>query len=339
VPPYRSSAAKTGFGAGDFPKANPGSHLTGRPFREPASSANLGGRTMTRPKAVIVVSIFALLFAGIAAWLTYGYLRNEMDTVKAVQPQKIVVAATDIPIGTKILEPQLKVTSWPKDSIPPGSAQLAEMVVSRVAIRPITRGDAVTEQKLKPKSGSAGSGFMTYVVPQGHRAVTVAVNEVAGVAGFLTPNDRVDVIVTTPIPGNEKESVSKIMLENIPILATGQVTDQKEGKPVVVPTVTLDLMPEDAEKLVLSASKGTLHLLLRNIEDSTSTNSKGATIGKVLYGMERAPVVTRQIAPRPAPVVKVAQKTVLAAPAAPAPPTHTLVIVRGTERTTRQYAE
>ena len=159
---------------------------------------------MTRPKAVIVVSIFALFFAGIAAWLTYGYLQKEMSSVKAVQPQKIVVAAADIPIGTMITQPQLKITSWPKDSIPPGSAQLAESVVNRVAIRPITLGDAVTEQKLKPKSGAPGSGFMTYVVPQGHRAVTVAVNEVAGVAGFLTPNDRVDVIVTTPLPGNDK---------------------------------------------------------------------------------------------------------------------------------------
>jgi pilus assembly protein CpaB len=292
---------------------------------------------MTRPKAITAVVIFALFFAGIAAWLTSGYLQKEINSAKAVQPQKIVVAATDIPIGTAIKEPQLKITSWPKDSIPPGSAQLAESVVSRVAIRPISKGDAVTEQKLKPKSGTPGSGFMTYVVPQGHRAVTVAVNEVAGVAGFLTPNDRVDVIVTTPMPSNEKESVSKIILQNIPILATGQVTDQKEGKPVIVPTVTLDLVPEDAEKLVLSAVKGALQLLLRNIADSNNVQSKGATIAKVLYGMERPTAamdasrkVVRRSKPAPKPVqVKAAQ------PAA----SYTLVIVRGTEKTSRQYAE
>jgi len=218
---------------------------------------------MTRPNAVILASVFALFFAVIAAWLAYGYLQKEMNSINAVQPQKIVVAATYIPIGTTMTAAQLKVTSWPKDSIPPGSVQRTEAVVGRVAIRPITKGDAVTELKLKPVSGAAGSGFMTYVVPQGHRAVTVAVNEVAGVAGFLTPSDRVDVIVTTPLPGHATESVSKIMLENVPILATGQVTDQKEGKPVVAPTVTLDLVPEDAEKLVLSASKGSLQLLLR----------------------------------------------------------------------------
>jgi pilus assembly protein CpaB len=198
---------------------------------------------MTRPKAVIVVSICALFFAGIAAWLTYGYLQKEMNSFQSVKPQKIVVAASDIPIGTTISQPQLRETSWPKDSIPPGSAQLTTAVLGRVAIRPITKGDAVTEQKLKPKSGAPGSGFMTYVVPEGHRAVTVAVNEVAGVAGFLTPNDRVDVIVTTLLPGGNGENISKIILENVSILATGQVTDQKEGKPVVVPTVTLDLVP------------------------------------------------------------------------------------------------
>ena len=293
---------------------------------------------MTRPKAVIVVSVFALVFAGLAAWLTYGYLQKEIDSVKSVQPERIVVAAADIPIGTVISQPQVRVASWPKDSIPPGSAQLTDAVVNRVAIRPITRGDAVTEQKLKPKSGGAGSGFMTYVVPEGHRAVTVAVNEVAGVAGFLTPNDRVDVIVTTQVPGNEKESISKIILENVPILATGQVTDQKEGKPVVVPTVTLDLSPADSEKLVLAASKGPLQMLLRNITDSAQVNSKGATISKVLSGMERLPAPTPAAAPKP---VRVARNAPRPAPAvkAPPPPTHTLIIIRGTEKSSKEYAE
>jgi pilus assembly protein CpaB len=294
---------------------------------------------MTRPKAVIVVSVCALFFAGIAAWLTYGFLQKEVNTVRAVKPEKIVVAAADIPIGTVITGAQLKVTSWPKDSIPPGSAQLTDSVVNRVAIRPITQGDAVTEQKLKPKAGAPGSGFMTYVVPQGHRAVTVAVNEVAGVAGFLTPNDRVDVIVTIPLPGNEKENISKIILENVPILATGQVTDQKEGKPVVVPTVTLDLIPADAEKLVLSASKGSLQLLLRNITDSAQVNSKGATIAKVLSGIEQAVPTASPDTAKAVRVTRSVPKRVLMAKAPPPPPSYTLVIMRGTEKSSKEYSE
>jgi len=281
---------------------------------------------MTRPKALVAVSIFAVLFAAVAAWLASGYLQREINSVKAVQPQQLVVAADDIPIGATISRQQLKVAQWPKDSIPTGSAQTLEAVVSRVAVRAIAKGDAVTEQKLKPKAGGPGAGFMTYVVPQGHRAVTVAVNEVAGVAGFLTPNDRVDVVVTTPLPNNDKESASKIILENVPVLATGQITDQKGGKPVVVPTVTLDLTPDDAEKLVLAAAKGSLQLLLRNIADSSEVKTKGATIGKVLSGLELPAQPSR---------VKAIRKAVAAA----VRPSYTLTIVRGTEKSSRQYSE
>jgi len=289
---------------------------------------------MTRPKAVIVVSGLALLFAGTAALLTYQYLQKEMDKTKAVQPQTIVVAAADIPIGSAISEPQLKVTSWPKDSIPAGSANDIKSVVGRVAIRPISKGDAVTEQKLKPKAGATGSGFMTYIVPQGHRAITVAVNEVAGVAGFITPNDRVDVVLTTPIPGSQNENISKIILQNVPILATGQITDQKEGKPVIVPTVTLDLIPDDAEKLVLGGSKGSLQLLLRNIADIAPVESKGATISKVLTGIERPSVKTAT-----APARKAARPVKLIKVAPSSPPSFSVEIIKGKERTSKQFAE
>lgn len=237
---------------------------------------------MTRPKAVIIVSVLALVFAGIAAWLTFHYLQKEMSKTKAVEPQSIVVAAADIPIGSAIGESQLKVTSWPKDSIPLGSSSSVKPLVGRVAVRPISKGDAVTEQKLKPKAAAQGSGFLTYIIPLGHRAITVAVNEVAGVAGFITPNDRVDIVLTTLVPGSQTENISKIILQNVPVLATGQITEQKEGKPAVVPTVTLDLTPEDSEKLVLAGAKGSLQLLLRNIADSGPIDARGATIAKVL---------------------------------------------------------
>ncbi len=304
---------------------------------------------MTRPKAVIVVSILALVFAGIAALLTLQYLQKETNKSKAVQPQNIVVAAADIPIGSTISDPQLKITSWPKDSIPPGSSGDIKAMVGRVSIRPISKGDAVTEQKLKPKAGASGAGFMTYIVPQGHRAITVAVNEVAGVAGFITPNDRVDVVLTTQRPGVQNENISKIILQNVPILATGQITEQKEGKPVVVPTVTLDLTPDDSEKLVLAGSKGTLQLLLRNIADSAPVDSKGATISKVLTGTaqpmamaEAAPALSKAVVNK-RPVRRKASTRAQAAPAvapaaAPAPrSSHTVTIIDGGARTTKEF--
>lgn len=301
---------------------------------------------MTRPKAVIIVSILALVFAGIAAWLTLQYLQKETDKSKAVQPQNTVVAAVDIPIGSTIAEQQLKIASWPKDSIPPGSTDDIKTMAGRVVIRPISNGDAVTEQKLKPKAGAPGSGFMTYLIPPGHRAITVAVNEVAGVAGFITPNDRVDVVLTTQRPGVQNENISKIILQNVPILATGQITDQKEGKPVVVPTVTLDLTPDDSEKLVLAGSKGTLQLLLRNIADSASVDSKGATISKVLTDASQ-PMTFTAAAPQPVKAVAIKRTVHRKAPAkaraavtvapAPRPPSHTVTVIDGGARTTKEF--
>jgi len=284
---------------------------------------------MTRPKAVIIVAILAIILAGVAALLTYNYLQKETQKVKAGQPQNIVVATADIPIGSKINEQQIKIANFPKDSIPAGSIYDIKLVPGRVAIKPIAAGDAITEPKLMPKAGTPGAGVMTYLVPEGHRAVTVAVNEVAGVAGFLNPADRVDVVVTTQPPGST-DAISKIVLQNVPILATGQITEQKEGKPVVVPTVTLDLTPDDAEKLVLASSRGTLQLLLRNIGDTATVDAKGATIRKVLGSVERS-------APRVASPVKL-RRVVRSAQPAPSP-VYSVEIIKGKERSSKQFSQ
>jgi pilus assembly protein CpaB len=204
----------------------------------------------------------------------------------------------------------------------------------RVSVKAIAAGEPITEQKLVPPAGSAGAGFMTYIVPPGHRAVTVAVNEVAGVAGFLTPNNKIDVVLTTPIPGSANENISKIVLQNVPILATGQIAqEQKDGKPVVVPTVTLDLTPDDAEKLVLAASKGSLQLLLRNFSDASPVAARGATIGKVLMGVSR-PEKPATAAAAPVRIVRLASPR----KAAKAPSSvYSVEVIRGTERSTKQF--
>jgi pilus assembly protein CpaB len=283
---------------------------------------------MTRPKAVIIVAVLAVLLAGVAAMLTYNYLQKETQKVKAGQPQDIVVATTDIPIGSKITPQQIKIAKFPKESIPPGSIFDINSVPGRVAMRPIGAGDAITEQKLVPREGAAGAGIMTYLVPEGHRAVTVAVNEVAGVAGFLTPADRVDVVVTTQPPGSTQR-ISKIVLQNVPVLAIGQITQMHEGKPVVVPTVTLDLSPEDSEKLVIASSQGQLQMLLRNISDTASVESKGATINKVLGEVERP--VHR--------VVHHTRRTVHRHASPAPPPSYSVEIIKGKERTTKQFTQ
>lgn len=293
---------------------------------------------MTRPKAVVVVVVVALLFAGLASWMVYDYLHKEADIAKASQAQNIVVAAVDIPLGSKINSTQLKTMGWPRESVPPGSFSDPKAIVDagRTNLRPISAGEPVTEAKLIPKQGNADVGIMTYLVPEGHRAVTVAVNEVAGVAGFITPHNRVDIVVTTT-PTGSSETISKIVLQDVPILATGQITDQKEGKPVVVPTVTLDLTPDDSEKLVLAASKGSLQLLLRNVADNKVIDAKGATIYKVLGTVERHSAV-KTVAKKKVKVKAVKHAVLVkhAAPATPAP--YSVEVIKGANKTTRQFA-
>jgi len=252
---------------------------------------------MTRPNAIVVVSVASLIFAGLASWGVYNYLQKETQKSKATPSERIIVAAADLPVGTKLNATQIKLAAWPRENKPQGSIPDAGAVADRVVVRQIFAGEPITEQKLLPKDVKASGGMMTYVVPDGHRAITVGVNEVAGVAGFLAPGNHVDVVLTTQLPGATSENISKIILQDVPVLATGQIsTDQKaEGKPVVVPTVTLDLTPDNAEKLVLAASKGSLQLLLRNVTDVSPVTARGATISKVLTGMETRPL---QVSPQ-----------------------------------------
>lgn len=287
---------------------------------------------MTRQKTVIVVTALAIIFAVIAAGLVYNYLQKQ-EQLKAGVYQTIVVSAMEIPIGSKISDTMIKTAPWPKESIPPGSITdpKALSAAGRISIKNIPAGEPITEDRLVPAGGGAGAGFMTYVVPPGHRAVTVAVNEVAGVAGFITPGNKVDVVLTTSIPGNPNESISKIVLQNVPVLATGQISQEtKDGKPLIVPTVTLDLTPEDAETLVFAANKGPLQLLLRNYSDSDTVAGRGATIRKVLAGTQA------QTENNTAPVVRIIRRA-QSRRAAPPPNYYSVEIINGNERSTKQF--
>jgi pilus assembly protein CpaB len=289
---------------------------------------------MTRPGAVGVVSVVALIFAGLASWGVYNYLQRETNKSKGGQIDRIVVAAADLPVGTKLNETQLKVVNWPKDSIPQGSFSASDKAANRIVVHPVASGEALTEQKLLPLDVKGGGGMMTYIVPEGHRAVTVGVNEVAGVAGFLSPDNHVDIVLTTQMPSNPAQNISKIVLQDLPILATGQIaTEKQDGKPVVVPTVTLDMTPEDAEKLIVASSKGSLQMLLRNIADRATAQTKGATIIKVLGGVESQ---TPRVATRTATKAKKHAAPVAIKPPPPSP--YTVEIIKGASKSTRQFA-
>lgn len=294
---------------------------------------------MTRLKAVIAVVVVALVLAGLASWLVFDYLAKKTEEAKASKGQAVVVAATEVPIGTKLTPAHLKMIDWPKSGIIPGSFFETRAVQERTTVRPLSPGEPILESKLMPKDGTTGTGIMTYLIPDGHRAVTVGINEVAGVAGFISPHNKVDLVLTVLPPGSTDpgSTISKIVLQNIPILATGQITEQKEGKPVVVPTVTLDLTPEDAEKLIIASSKGSLQLLLRGAKDTAPTETRGATISKVMGAVER-PVVrahAKKVAAVSRSAVSTEVKPVEVKP--PPPPVTTIEIIKGTSRSTKSY--
>ncbi|GFO64455.1 Flp pilus assembly protein CpaB [Geomonas paludis] len=291
---------------------------------------------MTRPTPMTTIAVVALLLGGMATLLANHYLKKQ--AAKPFQGVPIASASVDLPLGTKLNGTQVKMVTWPKDAVPAGGYTDPTPLVGRVLIRPVSAGDMITESKLMPQKPTGG--IMTYIVPQGHRAVTVSVNEVAGVAGFITPNSRVDVLLTIPRPGstNDKDNISKIILQNVPVLATGQVTEQKEGgKPGVVPTVTLDVTPEEAEKLVVGTKKGSLQLLLRNVIDVASIDTKGATVSKALGAadMQQRTVVVRT----PAQPKKTAVRPVVAAsPPPPAPVKYQVEVFRGGAKSLREFA-
>ena len=154
----------------------------------------------------------------------------------------------------------------------------------------------------KLASGDSRAGVMAYIIPEGHRAMAVAVNDVAGVAGFVLPSSTVDVIVTTTLPHGDR--ISKIVLENLRVLAVGQKMEEKEGKAIQVPTVTVSITPAEAERLALASNVGTLQLLLRGAKDNAPASTRGASTANLLSGsgnvatiVKAGPVRVRETVP------------------------------------------
>jgi pilus assembly protein CpaB len=282
-----------------------------------------------KPKAVIIVGVLAVVIAAVAAYSLYNYLKvQEKKASEAVASEKIVVASVEIPIGNTIEKNQLKTADWPKANVPQGAFLSIDQVAGRIAIQSLQAGDPVTESKLIPKEGPAN--VLTYKIPEGHRAMTVGVDQVAGVAGFINPGNLVDVVLTTTPPG-AKLTLSKIVFQNVPILAIGQIIDQKEGKPVVVPTVTMDVTPDQAEKLAIASSQGRLQLVLRRFGDKEEIRTVGATITKVISG---ASVAERPRKARRAPVVEAKKEK---EPEKPVEKFIFVDVLRAGQKTTQQF--
>lgn len=196
---------------------------------------------------------------------------------------RIAVALMDIQLGGKITPDMIQMVDWPASSKPAGAFGDIKDLDGRVAKTSITRGEPVLESKLAPVGSRGG---LSAVVGEGKRAITVRVNDVVGVAGFALPGNYVDIMVNTQAEGsksNDKDRViSKIVLERILVLAVAQEAGRDETKPKVVNAVTLEVTPEQAEKIDLARSVGTLSLVLRNQVDPNVAKTEGATKDSLL---------------------------------------------------------
>lgn len=235
---------------------------------------------MNRMRTIVVIGV-AVLLALLASVGVYRYLSEKGRVAEQARLQTvgIVVAVVDIPYGSLINANQVAITAWPKDLYPKDSFADPKAVVGRSARRDFLRGEPIIESKLVP-TGKSG-GLLSLIVSEGKRAFTIRVNEVVGVGGFIVPDTRVDVIVTMVPPGSN-EKISKVVLENMLVLAVGQIVEQKDNKPITVNTVTLSVTPEEAEKLALATNDGALQLVLRNFMDNDNVVTVGATRARLL---------------------------------------------------------
>jgi len=285
---------------------------------------------MNRNRIMVVIGI-ALLLAVLASVGAYKFLSGQSRVAEQARLQTvgIVVALVEIPIGSTINPNQVGISPWPKESYPKDALTDPKIAVGRVALRDFFRGEPIVEAKLVPLNRS--TGLLSLKIPTGMRAFSVKVNEVVGVGGFIVPESRVDVIVTTsPSAKAQQEKVSKVVLQDARVLAAGQVIEQKENKPVTVNTVTLALLPEEAEKLALASNDGIIQLVMRNFADNVLVMTGGVDKGRLLSSFRNAPLLPVAAAKRNRPR-RVSREA--PSPAPPAKKAYTVEVLKGNKRT------
>jgi len=248
----------------------------------------------------IVIAISGSVF--IYKWINSKTAPKEVVKVEA-EAVPIAVAAVDLQWGTKLKPEMITKASYLKESLPVGNFTNTSDLDNRVIIASIKKGEPIVEHRLAPTSIKAGG--VSVVLESGKRAVSVKGDKVMGLSGFVNPGNRVDVLVTLQDP-RTKQDKTKVVLENIPVLATGtQIQKNEKGEPAPVDVYTLEVSLEDAEKLSLAASRGKLNFALRNITDAEPVLTRGTTIPQVLASLSmRAPKgkTTKKWQPRPSSV-------------------------------------
>lgn len=225
--------------------------------------------------------ILALTSGVVAALLALRYLRERTTPLMASEPRmtSIVLSARNLPVGALVTERDVKVVNWPGQAVPSGYVRSVKDVVGRGVITPVSENEPLLDSKMSTKDAGGG---LPIIIRDGMRAMSVRVDEVIGVAGFVLPGTRVDVMLTLDKNPNRPQATTKTLLQNVQILAAGQsVTRDKEGKPQTVTVITLLVSPDDAELLALASKEGRLQLALRNTLDTLTVSTSGARADKL----------------------------------------------------------
>ena len=223
---------------------------------------------------IFAVLVIAILAGGGLAYATYDFVNNKPARQASAPTQPVVVAAADLQLGAELKKEDLAVIQFPQGKAPEGAFANPSDLVGRGVIVPIVKNELILGTKLASKE--AGSGLPP-VIPEGMRAVSVRVNEVVGVAGYVLPGNRVDVIATASPTNQPTDTTSKVVLSNVQVLTSGSriEPDKDKGKPVPVTVVTLLVNPDQAERLALASTEGKIQLALRNPMDQGSPVTTG----------------------------------------------------------------
>ena len=270
---------------------------------------------------LLLIGIVALALGAFVSFTVYRNLqsRTGSDTAPGVD---VVIAAGDIQVGAKIEDKDVKVVRFPSGDLPPSCFHLKSSVVGRGVVLPIAKGEFVLPLKLAGEN--AGYGLPS-LIPPGMRAVSVRVNEVVSVAGFVLPGTRVDVLLTGN-PSGASEQQTTTVLENVAVIATGQRLERNAaGDPQSTPVITLLVSPDDAQKLTLASTQGRIQLALRNPLDTKQQD---------LASMRTNSLYKNVSAPMPVARERHKRKTVQLPPA---PDLYTVQVIRGNKTDLQKF--
>ncbi len=270
----------------------------------------------------------------LAGYLTLDLLRRQTDTAAAdsMETAPVVVAAANLAPGSILGPRDVRVVRWPQAALPAGHSASTSQVVGRGVILPISASEPLLQSKLADLDAGGG---LPITIPRGMRAISIEVDDVIGVAGFVLPGTRVDVLVTLPaaaLGGSVPGTITRVILQGVQVLAAGQRVERDlSTKPETVHVITLLVTPPQAESLALAASEGRIQLALRNTLDLDSIATGGVQTLNLLNTVVRASEARRS--------TSVPRSVTAPQPQAPAPPSHTVETFRGGERSVSTFAK